>query len=80
MKYIADFLDKPKAFCYLLDRVTNENPYLFDCDGNSKDVNKKVWFAKQIFPSVSPPQVTYFKTLKGAKAALNRWGAKWARV
>jgi hypothetical protein len=80
MKYILDFLDKPKAFCYLLDCVTNENPYLFDPDGNSKDVKKKVWVAKQIHPPVSPSQATYFKTLRAAKAALNRWGAKWVRV
>jgi hypothetical protein len=27
-------------FCYVVDRVVNTNPYLFDSDGNSKDVNK----------------------------------------
>ena len=39
-KYIADYVSKPTQFCYLLDYVTNTNSYLFDCDGNSKDVNK----------------------------------------
>lgn len=79
-KYIADHLSNPKAFCYLLAYVTNENSYLFDVDGNNKDVKKKVWVAQQIYPHVSPPQTTYFRTLKEAKAALKRWGATWERV
>jgi hypothetical protein len=53
---------------------------LFDVDGNNKDVKKKVWIAKQIHPPVSPPQTTYFRTFKEAKAALKRWDAKWERV
>ena len=76
-KYIADYVSKPTQFCYLLDYVTNENSYLFDVDGNNKDVKKKVWIAKQIYPHVSPPQYTYFRTFKEAKAALKRWDAKW---
>ena len=79
-KYIADYISNPTAFRYLLDYVTNENSYLFDVDGNNKDVKKKVWIAKQIHPHVSPPQYTYFKTFKEAKDALNRWGATWERV
>ena len=79
-KYIAEYINKPTIFCYLLDYVTNKNSYLFDVDGNNKDVNKKVWIAKQIHPPVSPPQYHYFKTFKEAKDALNRWGAKWTRA
>ena len=79
-KYIADYISNPTAFRYLLDYVTNENSYLFDVDGNNKDVKKKVWIAKQIYPHVSPPQYTYFKTFKEAKDALKRWGATWERV
>jgi hypothetical protein len=79
-QYISDYINKPTIFCYLLDYVTNTNPYLFDCDGNSQDVNKKVWVAKQVFPRCDPTQYTYFKTFKEAKSALNRWGAKWARA
>ena len=79
-KYIANYVSNPTAFRYLLDYVTNENFYLFDVDGNNKDVKKKVWIAKQIYPHVSPPQYTYFKTFKEAKDALKRWGATWERV
>ena len=79
-KYISDYVSKPTIFCYVLDYVTNGNPYLFDCDGNSKDVNKKVWVAKQVHPCVNPPQYSYFKTFKEAKATLNKWGAKWTRA
>ena len=80
MSYVSDYLRDPTQCCYLLDYVVNKNPYLFDCDGNEKDVNKKIWIAKQVIPSVNPPQYSYFRTFKQAKAALNKWGAKWVRV
>jgi len=76
-QYIANYINKPTQFCYLLDYVTNNNPYLFGGEYNEKLINKKVWIAKQIHPPVSPPQYTYFKTFKEAKAALKRWDAKW---
>ena len=79
-KYIANYVSNPTAFRYLLDHVTNENSYLFDVDGNNKDVKKKVWIAKQNYPHVSHPQYTYFKKLKEEKDALKRWGATWERV
>jgi hypothetical protein len=79
-QYIADYVNKPTIFCYILDRVVNNNPYLFGGEYNKKLLNKKVWMAKQVFPHCEPTQYTYFKTFKEAKDALNRWGAKWERV
>ena len=67
-------------FCYVVDRVVNTNPYLFDSDGNSKDVNKKVLVAKQVYPMCMPTQLTYFKTFKETKAFLNRWNRSWVRA
>jgi hypothetical protein len=79
-KYIADYVSKPTIFCYIVDCVINNNPYLFTGEYNKKLINKKVWMAKQVFPHCEPTQYTYFKTFKEAKDALNRWGAKWERV
>ena len=72
-QYIANYINKPTIFCYILDRVVNNNPYLFTGEYNKKLINKKVWMAKQVFPHCEPTQYTYFKTFKEAKDALNRW-------
>ena len=81
-KYISDYVSKPTIFCYLLDYVTNKNPYLFDSERDSQwsMYNKKVWVAKQVSPHCEPTQYHYFRTFKEAKASLNRWGAKWTRA
>jgi hypothetical protein len=75
-----DYPRKQTYFCYVVDRVVNTNPYLFDSDGNNKDVNKKVWVARQVYPMCMPEQLTYFKTFKEAKAFLNRWNRTWVRA
>jgi hypothetical protein len=50
---------------YQVNKVVNQNPYLFDRDWNAKDVGKPVYFA-----FVKPPDHKrgglYFKTLKAA--------------
>jgi hypothetical protein len=81
-QYIANYINKPTTFCYLLDRVLNKNPYLFDSEGDSQwsMYDKKVWVAKQVSPHCEPTQYYYFRTFKEAKDTLNRWGAKWERV
>ena len=83
-KYIADYVSKPTArhpvFCYIVDCVINNNPYLFTGEYNKKLLNKKVWVAKQVLPRCEPTQYTYFKTFKETKEALNKWGAKWTRA
>jgi len=79
-KYISDFLNKPTYFCYILDRIVNKNPYLFGGDYNKKLINKKLWIAKQVYPTCVPEQYMYFYTFKEAKDHLNKIKAKWARV
>ena len=72
-QYIANYINKPTTFCYIVDCVINNNPYLFTGEYNKKLLNKKVWVAKQVLPRCEPTQYTYFKTFKETKEALNRW-------
>ena len=63
-QYISDYVNKPTIFCYIVDCVVNNNPYLFSGEYNKKLINKKVWVAKQVYPMCMPEQYTYFKTFK----------------
>lgn len=48
---------------YIAEQVVNQNPYLFDADGDTKVVGKKIWLIKH----KTRAEIFYSKTKKWAK-------------
>ncbi len=48
---------------YIAEQTINHNPYLFDVDGNDKDIGKKIWEVRHRIYS----DILYFKTKQSAK-------------
>lgn len=54
---------------YIAEQIVNENPYLFDVDGNDKDIGKKIWSMRHK-DDHNPVDHVYFKTKAMAKARM----------
>jgi hypothetical protein len=48
---------------YIAEQVVNQNPYLFDADGDKKVIGKKIWMIKH----KTRNDIFYSKTKKWAK-------------
>lgn len=51
---------------YIAEQTINHNPYLFDRDGNDKDIGKMIW-AMRLDNDQNPVDHVYFKTKKAAR-------------
>lgn len=54
---------------YIAEQTINHNPYLFDVDGNDKDIGKKIWLMRHKDDN-HPVDPAYFKTKAMAKARM----------
>lgn len=47
----------------IAEKEINLNPYLFDVDGNTKDIGRRIW---KVYDKNIPNDFCYIKTKKGA--------------